>query len=593
MTAQESTEADQHAAPVPGLQGAQVQLAAAVFCMVAMAPVQYAWTLFTTPLAEFHGWSLPAVQIAFTCFVVAQTFPQPLDGLFVDKFGPRAGCSIGAVLIGVGMMGMAASDQLPALYASYAVAGLGVGIINAGAIGTAIRWYPTRRGFALGLVTAGFGAGAALVIPIIGAVIESQGVNAALAWSGVLIGCVVLVAAQVLRHPPSQPETSDARGARLQSSDHGESIDTEPWKLLGMPRFWLIFTMFAFMATGLLYTIANTRPAAVDWGLTSMVVVIAVTLQQVMNGLSRVIWGWVSDRHGRQITMFVAFGLNGTFLLLLAMVGDTPVPFVLLTSLALFTAGEIFALFPALAADTFGSRYAAANQGMLYVAKGVAGLVGVAAGTWVAVQYGWSLAFTLVGCLALTASLGALVPVQASRVATTVSAAHSHTESAVSARTGSRCRPLRRPLGPASPETLSVRHPACGDTCLAWRSPPTLLLKSLETFFGALGILMLRQLDELKTSVEAELNAPRGAGAEVALDRLQLGEEVDRADRAGDHAATTADARVPVQQNEAVPVRRLGHRDRSGWAHGKAHRVLALKADRRPGPALEGVGRSR
>lgn len=402
-------EASLNTPPVSGLRGARVQLAAAVLSMAAIAPVQYGWTLFTTPLAELHGWSLPAIQIAFTCFVVAQTFPQPLDGLLIDKFGPRLGCSIGAVLVGLGMAGMAASSRLPALYGSYAVAGLGAGIIYAGTIGTAIRWFPKRRGLALGLVTAGFGAGAAPVIPIIGSAIDSHGVNATLAWTGVLVGSTVLVAAQVLRHPQSQGGDPDRGQALGDSGDQGGPVDMEPWKLLATWRFWLIFAMFAFMATGLLYTTANTRPAGADWGLTSTVVVIAVTLQQVTNGLSRVVWGWVSDRYGRQATMVVAFGLNGIFLVLLALVGDTPVMFVLLTALALFTAGEIFALFPALAADTFGSRYAAANQGVVYTAKGVASLFGAAAGAWIAVRYGWSLAFALVGCLALTSSLGALL----------------------------------------------------------------------------------------------------------------------------------------------------------------------------------------
>lgn len=390
------------------LHGARVQLAAAILCMVAIAPVQYGWTLFTTPLAELHGWSLPAIQVAFTCFVVAQTFPQPLDGLLVDRFGPRIGCSIGGVLIGFGMIGMAFSSRLPPLYASYAVAGLGAGVIYAGTIGTAIRWYPRRRGFALGLVTAGFGAGAAPAIPVIGAMIQSRGVHVTMAWTGVLIGATVVITAQVLRHPPSQGEAADANQASVNPAGRREAGDVGPWTLLGIPRFWLIFAMFAFMTTSLLYTTSNTRPAGTAWGLTSTVIVVAVTLQQIANGFSRVFWGWVSDRHGREATMFIAFGLNGVFLILLAVAGDTPVTFVLLTALVLFTAGETFALVPALTADLFGSLYAAANQGMVYTAKGVAALVGAAAGAWVAVQYGWSLAFALVGCLALASALVAL-----------------------------------------------------------------------------------------------------------------------------------------------------------------------------------------
>jgi len=453
-----------------------VQLGAALVAMVCIAPLQYAWTLFTTPLEQAHPWSLPQVQLAFTFFIVAQTLSQPLGGYFMDRRGPRPAFVAAAVLITVGWGGLGLADSRPVLYALYALAGIGAGIVYAGAIGTGIRWFPGRRGLALGLIAAGFGIGAAPFTPLVHRLLESHGLAAAFGVTALVSGGAVLAVGLVLKvpsagqavgggrpagqavgggrpaghttaavvatvdadgsaplpAPPSTAAVSSATPAVSSSTAFGPAAcssapgadstaaagDTipvadaqpaahdglAPLGLLRLGQFWLAFVAFFFMATGLLILTANTRPIGEDFGIAASVIVVALMLQQLLNGASRVVWGWVSDHAGREPTMTVAFALTGLFLCLIPVFGSWPPAFVVLTALVYFTGGEMFALFPALTADRFGSRYAAANQGMLYTAKGLASLAGGAFAAWLAVTQSWTVVFALAGAMAFSAA---------------------------------------------------------------------------------------------------------------------------------------------------------------------------------------------
>jgi len=423
------------AAPAPPRSGTaggrRVQLAAAIVAMVCIAPLQYSWTLFTTPLEQQNPWSLPQVQLAFTFFIVAQTLSQPLGGYFMDRRGPRLAFIVAAALIVVGWGGLGVTGSRPLFYALYSLAGVGAGIVYAGAIGTGIRWFPNRRGLALGLIAAGFGVGAAPFTPVVHRLLEGYGVRPAFVVTGLVIGTAVLVVGLLLKTPPaglSRAALPAGPAAATQAAGLGAATDPSahqrlappdgpgaaadasaheglaPLGLLRLGQFWLAFVAFFCMATGLLILTANTRPIGEDFGITASVIVVALVLQQILNGASRVVWGWVSDHFGRELTMTVAFALTGLFLCLIPAFGWWPPAFVVLTAMVYFTGGEMFALFPALTADRFGSRYAAANQGMLYTAKGLASLAGGAFAAWLALTQSWAVVFVLAGALAFSAA---------------------------------------------------------------------------------------------------------------------------------------------------------------------------------------------
>src|ERR1700732_3785187 len=144
--------------------GRWVQLALGVACMVTIANLQYGWTLFVTPLDQKYHWGRPAIQAAFTIFVLAETWLVPLEGYLIDRVGPKLMVAAGGALIGCAWLINSRADSLFLLYTGAAVGGIGAGIIYSAAIGNALKWFPDRRGLASGLTSAGFGGGFALPV---------------------------------------------------------------------------------------------------------------------------------------------------------------------------------------------------------------------------------------------------------------------------------------------------------------------------------------------------------------------------------------------------------------------------------------------
>src|SRR6266481_6969183 len=135
-----------------------------VVSMVAVANFQYGWTLFVTPLQKQLHAEQALIQVTFTVFVLLETWLVPFEGWLVDKFGPKLLVMAGGVLAAIGWYGSGKAETLTALYLSYAIAGLGAGIVYGTAIGSALKWFPDHRGLAAGLTAAGFGAGSALTV---------------------------------------------------------------------------------------------------------------------------------------------------------------------------------------------------------------------------------------------------------------------------------------------------------------------------------------------------------------------------------------------------------------------------------------------
>src|SRR5579872_3958567 len=179
-----------------------LQLWFGVLCMVLIANLQYAWTLFVNPMHAAHGWGIAEIQVAFSIFIATETWLTPIEGYIVDHLGPRSGprtmITFGGVLVGVAWIINAYATSLEVLYVGSAVSGIGAGAIYATCVGNAVRWFPDRRGLAVGLTAAGFGAGAALTVIPIKMVIDSYGYESAFLWFGVAQAIVLLIAAQTL-----------------------------------------------------------------------------------------------------------------------------------------------------------------------------------------------------------------------------------------------------------------------------------------------------------------------------------------------------------------------------------------------------------
>ncbi|PHV07916.1 oxalate/formate MFS antiporter [Janthinobacterium sp. BJB412] len=374
-----------------------LQLIMGIVCMAMIANLQYGWTLFVLPLEQKYHWGKAAIQVAFTIFVVTETWLVPVEGYLVDRFGPRIVVMVGGVLVGIGWVMNSMADSLPLLYAAAAVGGVGAGAVYGTCIGNALKWFPDRRGLAAGLTAAGFGMGSALTIIPISAVIKESGYETAFFYFGLAQGAVVFAIAFFLRAPLGEALRGAAKVAQ-------SSISMKWSEMVRTPAFWVLYLMFVLMAVGGLVATAQLAPIAKDFaiadvpvsilGLTLPALTFALSLDRILNGLTRPFFGWVSDQIGRENTMFIAFGLEAVGIVLLSQFGHDPFWFVVLTGLVFFGWGEIYSLFPSTCGDTFGSRYATTNAGLLYTAKGTAALlvpfsslVTAATGSWHTVFY--------------------------------------------------------------------------------------------------------------------------------------------------------------------------------------------------------------
>jgi len=349
-----------------------------VICMIMIANFQYGWSVFVLPLQKAHGWAVSDIQIAFTIFVALETWGTPLNGWIADRLGPHLGprivMGVGGILIGVGWIINSYADSLVALYLGGALSGFGSGAIYCAAVGTAVKWFSDRRGLAVGCVAGGFGAGAALTIIPIRMVIASTGYESAFFWFGLLQGAAVLVLSQFIRNP----ESGEAKASVKLKTEQTSRSYTAP-EVLKSKVFWILYLLDLLMCSGGLVVTASLAQIAESYHVSSVIIFLtastlsmALVFSNVMNGVARPLFGWISDHIGLWQTMAISFTLGAASYFLLFLLGAHPWGFVLFTGMVFFCWGNIFSLFPSMCTDLFGTKYATTNTSMLYTAKGAA-----------------------------------------------------------------------------------------------------------------------------------------------------------------------------------------------------------------------------
>jgi oxalate/formate antiporter len=398
------------------------QLILGVIAMMAISSPQYVWTLFTGPLNQKLGTTLPQLQWTFSLLIILQTWLSPFQAYLVDRFGPRLLIAIGAVLSGGSWVLSAFVDNIWALYFTYGVlGGFGTGIIYVGIVGLMVRWFPDRRGLATGLAAAGYGFGAFFTSFPIDNMIKSAGYAHTLVVWGIIQGVIGVLAAQWLRTPPEGYRGSGAAPAAAIAVQQTTRNYT-PREMLKSPVFYLLFLMMSMMSTSGLMVVSNVGPFAKEFGVADMLVLgvaalpLSLTLSRVTNGLTRPFFGWVSDQIGRETTMALAFSLEAVAILVLFAFINQPALFVVLTGLVFFGWGEIFSLFPSTLTDTFGPKYAATNYGFLYIAQGVGSILGGPAAAFLKQTTGsWTAVFIVVAVLDAATALLAVTALQRMR----------------------------------------------------------------------------------------------------------------------------------------------------------------------------------
>ena len=397
------------------------QLIFGIICMVMIANLQYGWTLFVTPIDQKYHWGRAAIQVAFTIFVLTETWLVPFEGYLIDKFGPRVMICGSGFLVAIAWMINAYADSLALLYLAAAIGGIGAGVIYGGSVGNALKWFPDRRGLAAGLTAAGFGAGSALTVIPIANMIQSSGYEAAFWWFGIGQGVVVILVALLLRAPePGEVVVPAAPAVQQTRRDYTPTEVLAPlatWQFYKSP-FFIMYLMFVMVGAGGLMAIAQLAPIANDYkiagvpvsilGLTLPALTFALTIDRVLNGICRPFFGWVSDHIGRENTMFIAFFIEGLGIYALLYFANNPVLFVILSGLVFFAWGEIYSLFPATCTDIYGRKFATTNYGMLYTAKGTASLLVPLANVLTSATGSWHAVFYVAAILNIIAAVMAL-----------------------------------------------------------------------------------------------------------------------------------------------------------------------------------------
>src|SRR6202022_915218 len=324
----------------------------------------------------------------------------PVEAWFVDRYGPRVVISFGGIMIALAWVLNSYADSLALLYVAAVIAGIGAGSVYGTCVGNALKWFPDRGGLA---------AGPAITVGPIANMIATSGYESAFFAYGIGQGLVIFILAFFMRKPSHAIPVK-----RKQLNLPQTRIDFTPPQVLRSPIFWVMYLVFVIVAAGGLMTAAQIAPIAHDFkianepvelvGFEMAALTFAISLDRIFDGFGRPFFGWLSDTIGREHTMFIAFGTAALMLLTLSAYGHIPIVFVLATAVYFGVFGEIYSLFPATSGDTFGAKFAATNNGMLYTAKGTASLL-VPLASLVATKYGWQAVFVVAVGLNATAAL--------------------------------------------------------------------------------------------------------------------------------------------------------------------------------------------
>jgi len=380
-----------------------IQLTAGIVAMMAIANLQYAWTLFTKPIQSHLHVSLVAVQWTFTLFIALETWLVPFEGYLVDRIGPRLMLGMGSILVALGWIGSGYAETISGLYFWYGLGGIGAGIVYGGTVGNALKWFPDHRGLCVGLTAGAYGIGTATTIAPIASMLKSAGYQHTFIVWGIVQGFVVLVAALFLARPPIgwKPPNWEVNAARIKAKVNTAVTDMTPMQMLRQPTFYVIYLMMTMLAFGGLVVTAQLNPMASSYHVDKIVVafgmtavVLAITVDRLLNGFTRPFWGWVSDHIGRENAIFIAFILEAIAVYALLQLIAHPIWFVVLSGLCFFAWGNIFSLFPSLTADLYGSKWATTNYGVVYTAKGVAAAFAGPGAAWIYARTGsWAKVF--------------------------------------------------------------------------------------------------------------------------------------------------------------------------------------------------------
>ncbi|HUU85174.1 MAG TPA: OFA family MFS transporter [Phycisphaerae bacterium] len=368
----------------------------------------YAWSVFTkkltVPVADGgYGFSATQTQWVFSAGLATFALVMLFAGRWQAKAGPRKVAVVGGIVLGVGYVlgGLLGKTFWTQFFCIGIIGGAGIGLAYVVPIAVGVKWFPDKKGMITGLAVAGFGFGATIWVKLGGSwfggllnttnVFGLPGVQSVFVIYGIAFLVLVLLGSMVMVNPPAgwKPAGWNPAAPTAGSAAASGAIDLTAGQMAATPQYWGLLLMFIGSALAGLMVIGCIKLFGTDSlianGVFSGETAVAeagkaagtaMAFLAILNGLGRIIWGTVSDTIGRKLALFLMCLIQGVMLLLFFSVGGTEAGLIIGACIIGFNFGGNFALFPAATADFFGNKNLGSNYPWVFLAYGIAGIVG-------------------------------------------------------------------------------------------------------------------------------------------------------------------------------------------------------------------------
>jgi OFA family oxalate/formate antiporter-like MFS transporter len=336
----------------------------------------YAWSVFVAPLEARFGWKRADTSMVFTIAVVALAISFAIGGRIQDKFGPLPCSLVGGILVSIGFYLCSFTTSLNYLYVCFAIWGLGNGFGYSTPIPVMAKWFPDKRGLAVGLAVGGYGAGSAIFGPLAQLkLIPAYGLPTTFRILAAIIFVMTIAGAFLLRNPPEGYQPKGWSPAAAKSAAVARQFT--PGEMLRTRTFYLMWVAYALGCSAGLMVISQLVPFAKSVGIAAAALsTMTLVVGAVGNGMGRIFSAWMSDRLGRINVLRIMIGIGIVAMPALYAVGGNVALLFIAVFVVYWCYGTQLSVNGAAASDFWGTKNAGVNYGILFSAWGVAGIIG-------------------------------------------------------------------------------------------------------------------------------------------------------------------------------------------------------------------------
>ncbi|HME59429.1 MAG TPA: OFA family MFS transporter [Terracidiphilus sp.] len=372
----------------------------------------YAWSVFVAPLEKEFGWKRAQTSTVFTIAVVVFALTFIVAGRLQDKLGPFWISLTGAILVSLGFFLCSYTSSLTYLFICFGViGGLGNGFGYATPIPVMAKWFPDKRGLAVGLAVGGYGAGSAIFGPLSASyLIPTFGWRTTFQVLGVIFLVMTVIGSFLLKNPPAGYKPSGWAPAAT-SKAAATTYDFSPGEMLRTPTFYFMWVAYAFGCAAGLMVISQLVPFAKSVGIPSITLAsLGLVVGAVGNASGRILSGWMSDHLGRINVLRLMIGISMVAMPILYHVGGNVVALFVMLFIVYWCYGTQLSVNASTTADFWGTKNVGINYGLLFTAWGVAGLLGGRIGGLLFDKYhNYQMAFYTAAVLAAVALVAELM----------------------------------------------------------------------------------------------------------------------------------------------------------------------------------------